>query len=108
MTDATADLRADVLGAFRRRRMVALSVPVLLVLYMGYVFAAFDVAGLAERARRALGAIHRLPRSHGHVRHGVDVARGLGGVGLRAGAGAALAALPEPHPPRVLVELVAA
>lgn len=51
MTDATADLRADVLGAFRRRRMVALSVPVLLVLYMGYVFAAFDVAGLAERAR---------------------------------------------------------
>jgi len=51
MTDATADLRAEVLGAFRRRRILALSVPALLALYMAYVFVAFDVAGLAERAR---------------------------------------------------------
>jgi phosphonate transport system permease protein len=51
MTEATASLRAEVLGGFRRRRILALSVPALLALYMAYVFVAFDVAGLAERAR---------------------------------------------------------
>ncbi|MGA1275462.1 MAG: phosphonate ABC transporter, permease protein PhnE [Gemmobacter sp.] len=51
MTEATASLRAEVLGGFRRRRIFALSVPALLALYMAYVFVAFDVAGLAERAR---------------------------------------------------------
>jgi phosphonate transport system permease protein len=40
-----------VMRAMRRRRLAALSVPVLLVAYLAYVFVAFDVAGLAERAR---------------------------------------------------------
>jgi phosphonate transport system permease protein len=37
--------------------MIALSVPVLLLAYLGYVFVAFDVAGLAQRARLDNAAI---------------------------------------------------
>lgn len=40
-----------VLGDMRRRRRVALAVPVLLLAYLAYVFVAFDVGGLAARAR---------------------------------------------------------
>lgn len=47
----------DVLGAMRRRRLVATSVPVLLLLYLAYVFVAFDVTSLAQRARLDNAAI---------------------------------------------------
>jgi phosphonate transport system permease protein len=42
-------LRAD--RQFARRRLVALSVPAAILLYLAYVFIAFDIAGLAQRAR---------------------------------------------------------
>lgn len=44
-------LRADVDNRFARRRAVALGLPVLVVLYLVYIFFAFDLAGLAHRAR---------------------------------------------------------
>lgn len=40
-----------VLRAMRRRRRIAFAVPMLLLLYLAYVVGAFDVAGLAQRAR---------------------------------------------------------
>lgn len=40
-----------VLRGFRRRRLAALALPVLALLYLAYVAAAFDVMGLAQRAR---------------------------------------------------------
>ncbi|SIS78532.1 phosphonate ABC transporter, permease protein PhnE [Phaeovulum vinaykumarii] len=44
-------LRARVHGAMTRRRRLALALPVLLLAYLAYVFVAFDVAGIASRAR---------------------------------------------------------
>lgn len=44
-------LRESVLKGFARRRAIALSVPVLLLVYLSYVAVAFDIAGLAQRAR---------------------------------------------------------
>lgn len=53
---ATADFTADAARdrahrLIARKRRVALAVPVLLMAYLAYVFVAFDVAGLADRAR---------------------------------------------------------
>ena len=48
----TADDRTiQIEGLFRRKRLVALSVPVVLAVYFVYVFFAFDIPGLADRAR---------------------------------------------------------
>lgn len=47
----TADLRATVTRAFARRKMQALAVPVLILVYLAYVFFAFDVPGIAGRMR---------------------------------------------------------
>ena len=68
MTDATAapgpagpaapgSLEADTLRRFRRMKRVALAVPVLLVLYLGYVFAAFEVPEVLRDARWQNGKI---------------------------------------------------
>ena len=46
-----------VLAAMRRRRLMALAIPALLLAYLGYVFVAFDVMGLAQRARLDNAAI---------------------------------------------------
>lgn len=43
--------RARSVRALRRKRNVALAVPVLLLAYLAYVFVSFDVAGLMQRAR---------------------------------------------------------
>lgn len=55
---ATADIGFDLGSAksaaersFARRRMIAFSVPLVVLAYLVYVFFAFDVPGLAERAR---------------------------------------------------------
>lgn len=48
---ASSDLRPNVLRRFRRKRLFAFSIPVILALYGVYVFFAFDIAGLAQRAR---------------------------------------------------------
>lgn len=52
-TPATGDL----LDRFRRRRLVALAVPAAILAYLAYAFVAFDVAGLAGRARLDNAAI---------------------------------------------------
>ena len=44
-------LQSAVLGEFRRKRVIALAMPALVLAYLTYVFFAFDVAGLAQRAR---------------------------------------------------------
>lgn len=54
MTDASLSMtdRQDAAEAmFRRKRLVALAVPAVILLYLAYIFVAFDVMGLAERAR---------------------------------------------------------
>jgi phosphonate transport system permease protein len=53
MTDlsAHADMRGAAAARIRRKQIAAFSVPVALFLYGIYVFFAFDIAGLAERAR---------------------------------------------------------
>jgi phosphonate transport system permease protein len=51
MTAATLDLaKSDAEALFRRKRIVALSAPALVLVYFVYVFFAFDIAGLAKRA----------------------------------------------------------
>ncbi|MAQ83968.1 MAG: phosphonate ABC transporter, permease protein PhnE [Maritimibacter sp.] len=60
MTDATITLQAgDPLGTakatadhlFRRKRLVTFGLPALVLAYLVYIFFAFDIAGLAQRAR---------------------------------------------------------
>lgn len=56
MIDATVNLsldqrRTEAETLFRRKRLIAMAVPAVILLYLGYIFVAFDVGGLAERAR---------------------------------------------------------
>ncbi|GLS86608.1 phosphonate ABC transporter, permease protein PhnE [Cypionkella aquatica] len=56
MTDATpfnayAPTYAKVQSQFKSRRLTAFAIPVLLVLYLAYLFISFDISGLAARAR---------------------------------------------------------
>ncbi|ARE40786.1 Phosphonate ABC transporter permease protein phnE1 [Rhodovulum sp. P5] len=54
MSDMTADLSARMAGAdrlIRRKRLVSIGAPLAVLAYLSYVFFAFDVIGLAERAR---------------------------------------------------------
>ncbi|RST86804.1 phosphonate ABC transporter, permease protein PhnE [Aquibium carbonis] len=46
-----ARTRATAVGLFRRKRLVAFGVPAIILAYFVYVFFAFDIPGLAERAR---------------------------------------------------------
>ncbi|MFZ1681387.1 MAG: phosphonate ABC transporter, permease protein PhnE [Rhizobiaceae bacterium] len=46
-----ADLRAETLAVFGRRRLVKMAVPVVILVYLVYIAFAFDLAGLAARAR---------------------------------------------------------
>lgn len=57
MMDATADLKLQADRLFSRKRMAAFGLPALLLAYLAYVFFAFDVPGLAERAKVENGAI---------------------------------------------------
>jgi phosphonate transport system permease protein len=43
--------RASAANLFRRKRLVAFGVPTIILAYLVYVFFAFDIPGLAERAR---------------------------------------------------------
>lgn len=49
MVDATLSMQMT--GTFRRKRMVAFAVPAVILAYLVYVFFAFDIPGLAQRAR---------------------------------------------------------
>tara|TARA_R110002020_G_scaffold16900_11_gene60073 strand:- start:12044 stop:13393 length:1350 start_codon:yes stop_codon:yes gene_type:complete len=50
-TIAASDLRHAVLKGFSRKQMMAFGVPALVLLYLTYVFFAFDIPGIASRAR---------------------------------------------------------
>ena len=43
--------RETAVGLFRRKRLIAFGVPAVIFVYLVYVFFAFDIPGLAERAR---------------------------------------------------------
>ena len=47
----TAQMHTQVQGLFRRKQIVAFAVPVLLLAYLIYIFFAFDIGGVAQRAR---------------------------------------------------------
>jgi phosphonate transport system permease protein len=49
--DAGTSLREAVIAGFDRRKLLAFSVPVIILAYLVYSAIAFDVAGLAQRAR---------------------------------------------------------
>ncbi len=51
LTAPSTDLRADALGLFGRKRLLALGVPLLVLAYFAYIFVSFDMAGIAGRAR---------------------------------------------------------
>ncbi|MBV6637694.1 MAG: phosphonate ABC transporter, permease protein PhnE [Mameliella sp.] len=54
MTDASLSMtdRQDAAEAlFKRKRLVSVAVPAVILLYLAYIFVAFDLMGLAERAR---------------------------------------------------------
>lgn len=50
LLDAT-DLRGQVTTLFARKRLVTLAVPMLILIYLTYIFFAFDIPGVAGRAR---------------------------------------------------------
>ena len=51
MSTLTAAPEAHILGVMRRKSRIALAVPALILAYLVYVFFAFDLGGLAQRAR---------------------------------------------------------
>ncbi|MGL5011735.1 MAG: phosphonate ABC transporter, permease protein PhnE, partial [Paracoccaceae bacterium] len=55
MVDAT--LTQDITQRFRNRRMVAFAVPAVILVYLTYIFFAFELPGLAQRARLDNAAI---------------------------------------------------
>ena len=50
-TAPARDLRAEVAHLFGRRRRMSFLIPALVLVYLGYIFFAFDLGGLAGRAR---------------------------------------------------------
>jgi phosphonate transport system permease protein len=55
MVDAT--LAAGMVGRIRARRLTAFAIPAAILAYLAYIFVAFDIAGLAGRARTDNAAI---------------------------------------------------
>ncbi|MFD0857362.1 phosphonate ABC transporter, permease protein PhnE [Roseovarius aquimarinus] len=64
----TAELHAAADRLFARKRRVALAVPAVILAYFAYIFVAFDIAGIAERARLDNAAI-LLSDSYSHKTH---------------------------------------
>lgn len=56
-TTAGSPLAQQMFASFRKRRMVSFAVPGVILLYLAYAFFAFDVPGLAARARLDNAAI---------------------------------------------------
>jgi phosphonate transport system permease protein len=57
LTVSPSPVAAPVLARLKRRRLAALSVPVLLVVYLAYVAMTFDLPGLVQKARMDNAAI---------------------------------------------------
>lgn len=53
----TAPMGTPLLATFRKRRLIALGVPALILAYFTYIFFAFDIPGLAQRAKMDNAAI---------------------------------------------------
>jgi phosphonate transport system permease protein len=51
ISPALPDLKRQTIAAFARRRRIALGVPVVILAYLVYIFVAFDIQGIAARAR---------------------------------------------------------
>ena len=84
MTDTTlttADLRAQADANFATKRMIAFGIPVAILAYFVYVFFAFDVPGLAERAKMK-NAVTLVADSYSHKTHVTRSNRGPGGYNL--------------------------
>ncbi len=64
----TAETYAAAEALFVRKRRVAFALPVAILLYLAYVFSAFDVAGLWERARMD-NAMTLIRDSYSHKTH---------------------------------------
>jgi phosphonate transport system permease protein len=47
----TPDLTRSVTAAFSRKRWVSFAIPGMILIYLAYIFVAFDILGLADRAR---------------------------------------------------------
>jgi phosphonate transport system permease protein len=47
----TPDLTRSVTAAFSRKRWVSFAIPGVILIYLAYIFVAFDIPGLADRAR---------------------------------------------------------
>lgn len=45
------DLRSEASALFRRKRLISIGLPALVLAYFVYIFFSFDIAGIAERAR---------------------------------------------------------
>jgi phosphonate transport system permease protein len=76
---AAIDARAAAFGAIRSRRNIAIALPCLLAAYLLYVFFAFDVAGLAGRARLDNAAL-LVADSYSHKVHVTRESRNGGAV----------------------------
>ncbi|MDZ4093608.1 MAG: phosphonate ABC transporter, permease protein PhnE [Paracoccaceae bacterium] len=50
-TAITPDLRTQIGNSFARKRRFAIAVPLLILAYFAYIFVAFDIPGIASRAR---------------------------------------------------------
>lgn len=79
MAVTTAD-QTSMLGHFNRKRLIALSVPGVIVLYLAYIFVAFDLAGLSERMRPENAAVlladtvsHKVHVTRDNRRGGIEV-----------------------------------
>jgi phosphonate transport system permease protein len=57
MVTADSALAQDMIGRMRKRRLTAFAVPAVILVYLTYIFFAFDVAGIASRARLDNAAI---------------------------------------------------
>ncbi|MFD1912450.1 phosphonate ABC transporter, permease protein PhnE [Halodurantibacterium flavum] len=71
---AAPDLRQSADRLFRRKRFFSFGLPALVLLYLTYIFFAFDVAGLAQRARLDNARI-LVADSYSHKVHVVQDAR---------------------------------
>ncbi len=57
VASAAVDLRSGAADLIARKRMIAFAAPLLVLVYFGYLFFAFDIPGLVDRARMDNAAI---------------------------------------------------
>ena len=78
MTDLAA-LKSDADALFGRKKMIAYCIPAVILAYFTYVFFAFDVSGLAQRAKWD-NAVTLVSDSWSYKTHVTQSHRGAGGI----------------------------